>query len=127
MHEITIQGAPIGEQKLDGSYIDIFAETEFEMPVMEQEAVKAPIIIPQVTKTETVKTNDIAQEEKPQPVKKQPVTPEIQKAEPVKRESVVSEVQKKEVPQKNLPCRKLQVWNCQKTIPRLLHTNLPLM
>lgn len=100
MHEITIQGAPIGEQKLDGSYIDIFAETEFEMPVIEQEAVKAPIITPQVTKTETVKTNDIAQEEKPQPVKKQPVTPEIQKAEPVKRESVVSEVQKKEVPQK---------------------------
>lgn len=36
MHEITIQGAPIAEQKLDGSYVDIFAKTNPVEPAMEE-------------------------------------------------------------------------------------------
>lgn len=41
MHEITIQGAPIAEQKLDGSYVDIFAEPEIpEQPLPIKETKK---------------------------------------------------------------------------------------
>lgn len=40
MHEITIQGAPIAEQKLDGSYVDVFAETKVTEPVVEDFQIK---------------------------------------------------------------------------------------
>lgn len=46
MHEITIQGAPIAEQKLDGSYVDVFANS----PLSTMEPLD---ISPEQVKTET--------------------------------------------------------------------------
>ena len=43
MHEITIQGAPIAEQKLDGSYVDVFAEMEIPVPEPLVEAPEIPV------------------------------------------------------------------------------------
>ncbi len=65
MHEITIQGAPIAEQKLDGSYVDIFAETEIPEPVMEELTVPKdlntePIIEQQVEKAPTKQKKETA-------------------------------------------------------------------
>ena len=52
MHEITIQGAPIAEQKLDGSYVDVFEEMEIpipEVPEIPVEPIMQPILQSEVT------------------------------------------------------------------------------
>lgn len=52
MHEITIQGAPIAEQKLDGSYVDVFEEMEIpipEVPEIPIEPIMQPILQSEVT------------------------------------------------------------------------------
>ncbi|MBQ2801401.1 MAG: DNA translocase FtsK [Lachnospiraceae bacterium] len=52
MHEITIQGAPIAEQKLDGSYVDVFEEMEIpipEVPEIPVESIMQPILQSEVT------------------------------------------------------------------------------
>ena len=52
MHEITIQGAPIAEQKLDGSYVDVFEEMEIPIPEVSEipvEPIMQPILQSEVT------------------------------------------------------------------------------
>lgn len=82
MHEITIQGAPIAEQKLDGSYVDVFAEMEIPVPEIPVEPVMEPILQPEITPEfvmpEIVPEPEIPIEpEKPKkPEKSTPKTPE---------------------------------------------------
>ncbi len=74
MHEITIQGAPIAEQKLDGSYVDVFAEMEIPVPEIPVEPIMEPILQPEITPEFVVP--EIVPEKPKKPEKSTPKTPE---------------------------------------------------
>lgn len=121
MHEITIQGAPIAEQKLDGSYIDIFAQTGFERPKQQKKPIEESkaeeIKIEEIKIEDTIESKieeipqpvlpeelvipeiEITREKKPE-IKKQVPKPEPVKAEPVKK---VTEPSPQEIAHMELP------------------------
>lgn len=82
MHEITIQGAPIAEQKLDGSYVDVFAEPNISEPefIMPEVFPSMPVNVPE---PETKQELEIASQpaEKSEKQKKKAKSENIQKPE----------------------------------------------
>ncbi|MBQ4529543.1 MAG: DNA translocase FtsK [Lachnospiraceae bacterium] len=132
IHEITIQGAPIAEQKLDGSYVDIFADAapkqepavnipmdEVHELIMEPnvKAEKEPPILMELPKEENFKEDpydDIEEtfkEEVPQMVQisesSQKVEPKVEPAKklevPKKAETSPVELQQVELPKDDTP------------------------